>query len=63
MYAQVIQDLHEECGKYGSVVAVVIPRPHDPATSAAAFGTGNIGKVCTLEMRKLAHNICQRWVK
>jgi len=44
--AQVIQDLHDECGKYGSVVAVAIPRPPDPATAAAAFGTGNFGKVC-----------------
>ncbi|KAK9843828.1 hypothetical protein WJX81_008039 [Elliptochloris bilobata] len=43
-YREVIQDLHDECGKFGSVVAVVIPRPLNPATAAAVFGMGNIGK-------------------
>ena len=43
---QVIEDLQEECGKYGTVVTVAVPRPPDPANAKAAFGYGNYGKVC-----------------
>jgi hypothetical protein len=57
----VIQDLHDECGKYGSVVAVAIPRPPDPATAAAAFGSGNYGKVCLGQLKCCA--LARVWVE
>ncbi len=45
-YAEVIQDLHEECGKYGAIRAVHVPRPPNPKVLAASvFGTGTYGKV------------------
>ena len=51
-YAEVIQDLHEECGKYGVIKSVHVPRPPNPKVlSASVFGTGNYGKVCNLTMR------------
>jgi hypothetical protein len=43
--AQVMEDLREECGKYGQVLAVVVPRPTNPATAAASYGANNYGKV------------------
>ena len=43
---QVIQDLHEECGKHGAITRVFVPRPPNPSFLAASvFGTGNYGKV------------------
>lgn len=39
------EDLREECSKYGQVVEVKVPRPANPALSAALFGTDNYGKV------------------
>ena len=43
---QVIQDLHEECGKHGTITKVHVPRPPNPRVLAASvFGTGNYGKV------------------
>ncbi len=41
---QVITDLQEECGKYGTVLRVSIPRPADPSQSFQLAGTGNFGK-------------------
>lgn len=38
------EDLREECSKYGQVVEVKVPRPANPALSAALFGTDNYGK-------------------
>lgn len=40
-----IEDLRDECTKFGAVVAVTVPRPPDAANAAAVFGTGNFGKV------------------
>lgn len=45
--SQVIEDLKDECSKFGQVTAVAVPRPPNPAESAAVFGTGNFGKVRT----------------
>ena len=43
---QVIQDLHEECGKHGAITRVFVPRPPNPSFLAASvFGTSNYGKV------------------
>ena len=42
---QVILDLQEECGKYGMVESVKVPRPALPAQAPALFGTSNFGKV------------------
>lgn len=42
---QVIDDLREECSKFGAVVEVRVPRPTDPSQAAALMGTGNFGKV------------------
>ncbi len=42
---QVIQDLGEECGKFGQVLSVVVPRPTDPSTYASLYGQYNFGKV------------------
>jgi len=41
----VIEDLRDECTKFGAVVAVTVPRPPDADNAAAVFGTGNFGKV------------------
>ena len=43
--AQVIQDLYEECGKYGQLVSVIVPRPPNPAAAMELFGSNNYGKV------------------
>jgi hypothetical protein len=43
--AQVIQDLYEECGKYGQLVSVIVPRPPNPASAMELFGSNNYGKV------------------
>ena len=43
--AQVIQDLQEECSKYGRVLRVLVPRPPNPAASKELFGSNNYGKV------------------
>ncbi len=42
---QVIQDLQEECSKYGQVLRVLVPRPPNPASSNELFGANNYGKV------------------
>lgn len=42
---QVIQDLYEECGKYGKIVRVIVPRPPNPASAMELFGSNNYGKV------------------
>ena len=42
---QVIEDLQEECGKYGQILKIIVPRPADPQMSHQVFGTGNYGKV------------------
>ena len=57
-YAEVIQDLHEECGKYGVIRAVHVPRPPNPKVLAASvFGTGTYGKVCPPTCGPQAHVI------
>ncbi|KAK9860324.1 hypothetical protein WJX84_002429 [Apatococcus fuscideae] len=43
-YQEVILDLQEECGKYGMVESVKVPRPALPAQAPALFGTSNFGK-------------------
>ncbi|KAK9808982.1 hypothetical protein WJX72_007369 [[Myrmecia] bisecta] len=43
-YKEVIEDLKEECGKYGSVWRVVVPRPPDPSTARMVYGSNNYGK-------------------
>lgn len=43
-YSEVIEDLKDECSKFGEVISVSVPRPGDPSTSAAVFNTGNFGK-------------------
>ena len=43
--AQVIQDLQEECSKYGQVLRVLVPRPPNLAASNELFGSNNYGKV------------------
>ncbi|BDA43929.1 probable splicing factor U2af large subunit B at C-terminar half [Coccomyxa sp. Obi] len=43
-YAEVIQDLQEECSKYGQVLRVLVPRPPNPASSNELFGSNNYGK-------------------
>lgn len=43
---QVIQDLHEECGKYGQLLHVIVPRPPNPVSAMELFGSNNYGKVC-----------------
>ncbi len=43
--AQVIQDLQEECSKYGQVLRVLVPRPPNPAAANELFGSNNYGKV------------------
>lgn len=40
-----IQDLHEECGKYGQLARVIVPRPPVPASAMELFGSNNYGKV------------------
>lgn len=35
-YAEVVADINEECGKFGTVLRVGAPRPADPATAAEA---------------------------
>ena len=40
-----IQDLYEECGKYGQLVSVIVPRPPNPASAMELFGSNNYGKV------------------
>ena len=48
---QVIQDLHEECGKYGQLLHVIVPRPANPALAMELFGSNNYGKVCCAAVR------------
>lgn len=43
-YSEVLEDLKDECSKFGDVVAISVPRPADPSTSAAVFNTGSFGK-------------------
>ena len=42
---QVIEDLREECSKYGQVMKVVVPRPPIPQHAHALFNQQNYGKV------------------
>lgn len=42
---QVLEDVRDECGRHGAVVAVKVPRPPQPELSAQMFNTGNYGKV------------------
>ncbi|KAK9915773.1 hypothetical protein WJX75_003978 [Coccomyxa subellipsoidea] len=46
-YNEVIQDLQEECSKYGRVLRVLVPRPPNPAASKELFGSNNYGKAFT----------------
>ena len=39
-----ILDLQEECGKYGAVTRVIVPRPPVPSSAAELFGSNNYGK-------------------
>lgn len=42
---QVIEDLREECSKYGQVIKVIVPRPPIPQQAIALFNQQNYGKV------------------
>lgn len=42
---KVIEDLREECSKYGQVIKVVVPRPPNPQQAHAFFNQQNFGKV------------------
>lgn len=44
---QVILDLQEECGKYGAVTRVIVPRPPVPSSAPELFGSNNYGKART----------------
>ena len=44
-WMQVLEDVRDECGRHGAVVAVKVPRPPQPELSAQMFNTGNYGKV------------------
>ncbi len=46
--SQVIEDLREECSKYGQVMKVVVPRPPIPQQAHALFNQQNYGKVTVL---------------
>lgn len=50
---QVIEDLREECSKYGQVLKVVVPRPPVPQQAFSLFNQQNYGKVC-LQFRAVA---------
>lgn len=39
-HLQVIQDISDECNKYGTVLRVVVPRPADPALAAEVRRAG-----------------------
>lgn len=39
-FIEILQDVKEECSKYGSVVNVVVPRPIEGVQNSA------VGKVC-----------------
>ncbi|KAL0024901.1 hypothetical protein WJX77_001165 [Trebouxia sp. C0004] len=43
-YREVIEDLREECSKYGQVMKVVVPRPPIPQQAHALFNQQNFGK-------------------
>lgn len=43
-YKDIIEDLKEECGKHGTVVKVVVPRPSPPSIAPQVFGTKGYGK-------------------
>lgn len=56
---QVIEDLREECSKYGQVMKVVVPRPPVPQQAHALFNQQNYGKVncsitCSTAMSSLS---------
>ena len=46
LLCQVIEDLKEECSKYGQVLKVVVPRPPVPQQAYNLFNQQNYGKVC-----------------
>lgn len=43
-YKDVIEDLREECGKYGQVIEVKVPRPPVPQLSAQYMGSQHYGQ-------------------
>ena len=49
---QITEDIQEECGKYGKILAIVVPRPSNPATSAQVFGQGSFGKVSSPDLQQ-----------
>lgn len=54
---QVIEDLREECSKYGQVMKVVVPRPPIPQHAHALFNQQNYGKVSPVV--KFVWCVCQ----
>ena len=46
---QIIDDLKEECSKFGQLLHIVVPRPVDPSQSASLIGQGFYGKVRLLQ--------------
>lgn len=59
---QVLADIHEECNRHGTVLRVVVPRPHVPAQSAELMGTGSYGlafvQFLDVEGAKLVSWVC-----
>lgn len=50
LWVQVIDDLRDECAKFGAVLEVKVPRPPNPALAPQLFGTNNYGKVRDREL-------------
>lgn len=48
-----MEDLREECSKYGGVAEILVPRPNPPALSEQLFGSGHYGKVRPLPPLRL----------
>lgn len=59
---QVIEDLREECSKYGQVLKVVVPRPPVPQQAYTLFNQQNYGKVCPISTLYLScyHFLCRK---
>merc|ERR1712096_526678 len=44
-YADLMEDIVQECEKSGSISCVVIPRPEDPETARTMIGKAGFGQV------------------
>lgn len=48
-YAEIVEDMKEECGKYGAVRTLQIPRPN----TTGGDNPPGVGKVCPVPLRPL----------